>query len=773
MIKRETLKQAIDRIARQDPEIGYALNEMLGAGQIDVAPEVGDAAHPNDFFFLFDNEKIAVKKYLFIHAGTDAVEERLLIKYGEMAKRQALFDHSPSQGYWQAALEIQQAGLRFLVRHEVDRALARLQQEDSPPAERLAQLKDIRQGKETAGIPRSAADPGALFAGRVGDGRGALFAAFPFCEEALMQVADINLEFFNVRFLLGCLADGSAKNLFICAVEGRIAGLIQLALTERLFYKGLTVKYIATLGGAAPPAQGGEPIRGVGTFLMAGTWLWWQSRHPDAREIILDAELGATRFYTGIGFAPRGPYQYVFKAPKGNLLRAIVEMADNQPELAPAAEKAVCRLISGQVRLLCKPPRRAGRQREEALVVVRACLAAHHNPVLARTAAELLLRHRRQIPETDDLLAFGARHGRLRLVEAAPKPSGPILGVAADDRFNGHLEDIFHLENAKRFRAIRSVLEAPELAGRWTALALRPALPAELGWVHTPQHIHRVAETAGRTLSTFDLDTQASAKSFDVACLAAGSVFSLLDAIQEGRVRRGFACLRPPGHHAEPDRAMGFCLFNNVALGARYLQTEYHLKRIMIVDIDAHHGNGTQKAFYASREVLFLSLHQFPGYPGTGNLGEVGAGEGEGYSVNVPLARGSGDRDFGQILHRLAAPLARAYQPEMILVSCGFDLYRHDPLGQLQGTPEGYGALTALLIEMAETVCQGRIAFVMEGGYSIMGIRDCGRQVLAALCGNPHPAPEKIDKIKNAPVPKFSSLRKAIEIQKAYWPILR
>jgi len=348
----------------------------------------------------------------------------------------------------------------------------------------------------------------------------------------------------------------------------------------------------------------------------------------------------------------------------------------------------------------------------------------------------------------------------------------PLL-VIKDERFAQHLEQVFHLENPKRIRAILSVLEDPSLAGRWTEVAPRLASPRELAMVHTPDYIERVARTAGMPLFAFDLDTQTTEKSYDVARLAVGSVFCLLDEIWKGRADRGFVPLRPPGHHAEPDRAMGFCLFNNVALGARYLKERYSVERVMIVDIDAHHGNGTQTAFYDTDAVLFVSMHGFPAFPGTGSLGEVGRKKGEGFTINIPLGKGHADMGFARIIHFLLNPVAREYQPEIILVSCGFDLYMHDRLGAMQVSPGGYALLTRLLLETAEKVCNGRIVFIMEGGYSLKGIRECGLRVLQELCNVPTLRRDKIDKMKSSGINRFSTLKKVIEIQKKYWKILR
>jgi acetoin utilization deacetylase AcuC-like enzyme len=197
------------------------------------------------------------------------------------------------------------------------------------------------------------------------------------------------------------------------------------------------------------------------------------------------------------------------------------------------------------------------------------------------------------------------------------------------------------------------------------------------------------------------------------------------------------------------------------------------MKRVMVVDIDAHHGNGTQATFYETDAVLAFSMHQFPGFPGTGRLGEVGAGRGEGFTVNVPLQKGHGDRDFLHILQFLVRPLARAYGPEIILVPCGFDLWLHDRLAGMRVTGEGYGLMAALLAEIASEVCGGRILFVMEGGYSAEGIRECGTKVMESLC---RPSPAGLDslyRLTAAPSDRLPALKKAIEMHRKYWPILK
>jgi len=344
--------------------------------------------------------------------------------------------------------------------------------------------------------------------------------------------------------------------------------------------------------------------------------------------------------------------------------------------------------------------------------------------------------------------------------------------VIKDERFLLHLERMPHMESGRRISAALTLLEDESLQGKYRVVSPRPASVEELALIHTPEHIGRVAESSGKPLTSFDLDTQATPLSYETARLAAGAVFSLLDEIWRSGAGRGLAFVRPPGHHAEPGKAMGFCLFNNIALGARYLQRRHNVKKIMIVDIDAHHGNGTQSAFYDDDGVLYFSIHQYPAYPGTGNLGEVGRGKGEGFTVNVPLPKHCGDGDFARVVYFLLKPIAEAFQPEIMMVSCGFDLYRHDPLCMMRATPEGYALIAFLLVELVERLCSGRIIFVMEGGYSLRGIRECGLRVMQVLCGIPVVSQKTIIKLLQVDARHSSLLKKVIEIQRKYWPQL-
>jgi acetoin utilization deacetylase AcuC-like enzyme len=603
----------------------------------------------------------------------------------------------------------------------------------------------------------------------------ARFIPFPFCLDALLQAAALNLEFFHVRLLLSYLGQPSENRLFACVVAGNLLGLISLELKFHYFRKSLGIKYLATAGGLEeiPAELRLKRVRGVGTFLVAGAWMLWKSRFPEVKEIILDAEIGADRFYRSIGFRSRKPFEYVLTQPQGFLLRSILVMLNHCRRPGSDLLAAVNRLIAGQIKFLRRSSHREDTQahRKVIFAFLRLSLQSRTHPAVADMALKQLFKYRQKLPEADELIRLATESGWVQLYQA-PRPGSRPLLVAYGDQFSRHLENIFHLENAKRVQAIQSVLRHRSLQDKWVSIEPRMAAVDELAWVHTAEYIERIAQTAGKPLSTLDPDTQTSEQSYETARMAVGSVFSLLDAVWTGSAKRGFACIRPPGHHAEPDRAMGFCLFNNVALGARYLKHRYAVSRVMIVDIDAHHGNGTQAAFYDTDEVLYVSLHRFPGFPGTGHYGEIGCGKGTGFTVNVPLGNGHGDRDFVEIIHFLANPLARSFHPQIVLVSCGFDLYLHDRLGGMRATPEGYAFITASLLAIAEQVCDGRIVFVMEGGYSIKGIQECGLAVLQELCNVSAANRNRLNQIVTNPTPKLAALKKVIEIHRTYWPSL-
>jgi acetoin utilization deacetylase AcuC-like enzyme len=306
--------------------------------------------------------------------------------------------------------------------------------------------------------------------------------------------------------------------------------------------------------------------------------------------------------------------------------------------------------------------------------------------------------------------------------------------VVEDERFLGHRGPAGHPERPERLSAVGAAIDARSEA--LTRFAPRTATPDEILRVHSRKHFDRVAEASRRAPAQLDPDTYVSAESFEVALLAAGGTTELALRVARGELDSGLAAVRPPGHHAESDRAMGFCLFNNVAIAARALQNEESVDRIMILDWDVHHGNGTQHFFESDPSVLYASTHQFPFYPGTGAVGEIGVGGGEGFTFNVPLPAGCGDREYVGVMERLIVPAAQSFRPEMILISCGFDAHRDDPLAAMNVTREGYRDMSAIARALADDLCGGRILFVLEGGYAASGLEDGVNALFDAITGD-------------------------------------
>jgi acetoin utilization deacetylase AcuC-like enzyme len=276
-----------------------------------------------------------------------------------------------------------------------------------------------------------------------------------------------------------------------------------------------------------------------------------------------------------------------------------------------------------------------------------------------------------------------------------------------------------HPENAGRLRHILQVLDKEEMLPRLELLPPRPATMEEMERVHIPQMIQqvkRVSEVGGGLL---DADTYVSPRSYDAALLAAGGVVRAVQAVLAGEISNGFALVRPPGHHATPTRSMGFCLFNNAAVATRAALAVDGVERVLIADFDVHHGNGTQDVFAGDPSVFYFSAHQYPYYPGTGNWDEVGHGAGDGTVLDVPLPVGVGDAGYAQILAELVWPLAERFQPDLILVSAGFDAHWNDPLAHMNLSVTGYAHMMRDLVAMGAQLCDGRIVFTLEGGYQL------------------------------------------------------
>ncbi len=263
----------------------------------------------------------------------------------------------------------------------------------------------------------------------------------------------------------------------------------------------------------------------------------------------------------------------------------------------------------------------------------------------------------------------------------------------------------------------------------------RLATEEELARVHDRDYLGMIRETAGRAVA-LDPDTYTSTDTYEVALLAAGAAVSAVDHVLDGgRGARALAMMRPPGHHAERNRAMGFCLFNNVAIAAAHARAR-GLSRVAIVDYDVHHGNGTQWTFYEDPSVLFVSSHQFPFYPGTGAANEMGRAAGTGFTVNLPIEAGGTDADHDRVYLAAALPVLRQFKPELILVSAGFDAHMDDPLGGMRVTAQEFGRLTALIAAVADECCQGRVVAVTEGGYDLKALAASLRATIAALAGD-------------------------------------
>jgi acetoin utilization deacetylase AcuC-like enzyme len=315
-----------------------------------------------------------------------------------------------------------------------------------------------------------------------------------------------------------------------------------------------------------------------------------------------------------------------------------------------------------------------------------------------------------------------------------------MTGLAADSRVLKHDPGIHHPEQPARFHAVLNRLEQMGIATDLENIPVRSAANDELALAHTREYVALVERevTAGhRQLSTGD--TYICPDSEQASRIAAGAVLCAVDAVFSGEVRNAFCLVRPPGHHATADRGMGFCLFNNVALGARYAQNRYGVKRVLIADWDVHHGNGSQDIFYRDGSVLFFSTHQSPWYPGTGDASETGEGEGAGKTINCPFPAGSGSREIVGAFEEALVPAAEAFRPDLILLSAGFDSRVNDPLGQFLLTDADFARLTLLMCDLAAQHCNGRLISVLEGGYNLEGLALAAETHVRALMGNsPH-----------------------------------
>ena len=290
-----------------------------------------------------------------------------------------------------------------------------------------------------------------------------------------------------------------------------------------------------------------------------------------------------------------------------------------------------------------------------------------------------------------------------------------------------------HVENSQRLVAAMSYLKETGIEEKLTCLPARPALLEELEVIHTTEYISYVKNKAEKGGGWLDPDTVMSPKSYEATLYAAGGLMVAVEAVMGGNVDNAFALVRPPGHHATHDQAKGFCIFNNMAIAAKFALSKFSLNRVLIADFDVHHGNGTQDAFYADPRVLYFSTHQYPFYPGTGWMDETGTSEGEGTTVNFPMAAGWGDEEYLRAFNEVLVPVARRFQPQLILVSAGFDAHWADYLAMMRVSVTGFAQMVMILKELAAELCQGRLVFTLEGGYNLQVVTSSIKAVFDVL----------------------------------------
>jgi len=435
MLKKEHIRQAIEAISNRDPEIGYTLDEMLSADRIASVELHPDSPPGGDFHFLFDGIPVTIRRIIFFNAGSAPIEERLLIKYGEMAKKQQFSMQTKGIDFHAAARDIRASGINFMVLHEIDHAVAQLKKRLKIPIpdshaympearimgihsdeqdmrrqmlHRLASIKKNPQDLSAyLAVEKGDAGPELCFHGAVNHETPALFVRFPYCMDALVQAADMNLEFFHIRFLLSCLARGLGDRLFVCVVDNRIEGMVYITFKKSYFYRALEVQYIATVRGgkAVGTDSTSRVLKGVGTFLIAGAWMVWKTYYREAKDLLLNSEVGARSFYETIGFKSRGFSGYFLKHPQGKLAKAILDMAAQCTDLPRGIGDDIRLIIKQQFRILRKRSRRRQRnlQRQLALESIHVCFQAGAHAALAETALRELNRYQKTIPESADL----------------------------------------------------------------------------------------------------------------------------------------------------------------------------------------------------------------------------------------------------------------------------------------------------------------------------------------------------------------------------------
>ncbi|MFC5589690.1 class II histone deacetylase [Sporosarcina soli] len=340
----------------------------------------------------------------------------------------------------------------------------------------------------------------------------------------------------------------------------------------------------------------------------------------------------------------------------------------------------------------------------------------------------------------------------------------------------GWIEADAHSENPATKRRVKNLLERSGFINQLEALSPRVAFREEIEWNHSSEYIDRVEELSNTTGGDAGDLAIVGPDSYEIALLSTGGALTAIDAVMEGKVENVYALTRPPGHHAEKEKGMGFCLFNNAAIAAKYARKKHGVERVLILDWDVHHGNGTESSFYNDPNVLFISLHQEYTFPqGRGLVNAVGEGKGKGYNVNIPLPAGTGNNGYLYAFEKLIVPIVDEFKPELILISAGQDASKFDPLGRMLVDAEGYKQMATIMKQLAEKHCHGRLVALHEGGYSAAYVPFCTLKIIEGLSGIDSGVEDPFPDVHVAPLyaNQKEAIDKAIDIQSAFWAVLK
>lgn len=342
------------------------------------------------------------------------------------------------------------------------------------------------------------------------------------------------------------------------------------------------------------------------------------------------------------------------------------------------------------------------------------------------------------------------------------------------------VEQIDHPSNERLVRRTKKLIDLTGLGHHLTSIEAYPVTVEDLTTVHTPEYVQRVADVCASGGGEAGAGAPVGPDSYEIALLSAGGVMASIDAVMDGTVRQAFALVRPPGHHAVADRGMGFCVFANVAVAANYARRRYGLERILIVDWDVHHGNGTNDAFLSDAGILFMSIHQDSLFPvGSGPAEQVGEGKAAGYTINIPLPAGSGDAAYAAVWDRIIEPIARQFSPQLVIISAGQDPSAMDPLGRMQVSSEGFRRMTSAAMRIAADNCDGRLVIAQEGGYSEIYAPYCTLAVVETLLGERTgiDEPMAVERVSSWPSSQRVSgdqeaaINRVVELQRPYWKL--